>query len=76
MLLSGLITAVLPYLFYTMGLEKIESGKAAVVAAIEPVVAVILGGVIFRDKLSLIQYFGIALVILSIAIQNIKTKRS
>lgn len=75
MLLSGLITAVLPYLFYTMGLEKIESGKAAVVAAIEPVVAVILGGLVFRDKLSLIQYLGIFLVIVSIAIQNIKLKR-
>ena len=75
MLLSGLITAVLPYLFYTMGLERIESGKAAVVAAVEPVVAVILGGVIFHDKLSLLQYFGIILVILSIAIQNIKAKR-
>ncbi len=76
MLLSGLVTAVLPYLFYTMGLEKIESGKAAVVAAIEPVVAVILGGLIFHDDLSLIQYFGIILVILSIAIQNIKHKKS
>ena len=76
MLFTGLITAVLPYLFYTMGLEKIESGKAAVVAAIEPVVAVILGGIIFRDELSVIQYFGIFLVIASIAIQNIKAKRS
>lgn len=76
MLLTGLVTAVLPYLFYTMGLEKIESGKAAVVAAIEPVVAVILGGVIFHDDLSLIQYFGIALVILSIAIQNKKHKNN
>ena len=75
MLLSGLITAVLPYLFYTMGLEKIESGKAAVVAAVEPVVAVILGKIIFDDPLSGIQYFGIILVIMSIAIQNIKTKR-
>ena len=76
MLLSGLITAVLPYLFYTMGLEKIESGKAAVVAAVEPVVAVILGKIIFDDPLSEIQYFGIFLVIASIAIQNIKSKRS
>lgn len=74
MLLSGLVTAVLPYLFYTMGLERIESGKAAVVAAIEPVVAVILGWLIFHDDLSLLQYFGILLVITSIAIQNIKYK--
>lgn len=74
MLLSGIITAVLPYLFYTKGLERIESGKAAVVAAIEPVVAVILGGVLFDDSLSLMQYFGIILVISSIVIQNIKHK--
>ncbi len=69
---SGLITAVLPYVFYTMGLERIESGKAAVVAAIEPVVATIIGGAFFKDNLSLSQYFGIALVILSIILTNVK----
>ncbi len=69
---SGLVTAVLPYVFYTMGLERIESGKAAVIAAIEPVVATIIGGVFFKDELSLPQYFGILLVIISIILTNIK----
>ena len=74
MLSSGLITAVLPYLFYTKGLENIESGKAAVVAAIEPVVAVIIGSLVFKDNLSPVQYFGIVLVILSICIQNLRLR--
>lgn len=69
---SGLITAVLPYVFYTMGLERIESGKAAVIAAIEPVVATIIGGAFFKDNLSPLQYFGIVLVIISIVLTNIK----
>jgi len=72
MVLMALVTAVLPYLFYTLGLEKIESGKAAVIAAVEPVVAVIIGFLVFKDDLSLIQYFGIVLVLSSIAIQHSK----
>lgn len=72
MALSGLITGVLPYLFYTKGLENIESGKAAVVAAIEPVVATVIGGLVFFDNLSHWQYFGILLVICSIILTNTK----
>ena len=76
MLLTGLVTAVLPYVFYTKGLERLESGKAAVIAAIEPVIATVIGGVFFSDNLSLLQYFGIALVIFSIVLTNITTKKN
>lgn len=75
MALSGFVTAVLPYIFYTSGLERIESGKAAVIAAIEPVVATVIGGLVFKDDLSLWQYFGIVLVLLSIVISNIKSSQ-
>ena len=30
---------MLPYLFYTKGLEGVESGRAAIIANVEPVVA-------------------------------------
>ena len=76
MALSGFVTAVLPYIFYTSGLERIESGKAAVIAAIEPVVATVIGGLVFKDDLSLWQYFGIVLVLLSIVISNIKSSQN
>lgn len=75
-ILLGLVTASLPYLLYTMGLERLESGKAAVIAAIEPVVATIIGSVFYKDNLSLIQFTGIALVLFSIAIQNIKAEKN
>jgi len=74
MILSGLVTAVLPYLFYTQGLERIEGSKASVVAAIEPVVATILGGIIFKDNLSFVQYSGIVIVIFSIVLLNMKKR--
>lgn len=75
MALTGFVTAVLPYIFYTSGLERLESGKAAVIAAIEPVVATVIGGLYFKDDLSLIQYFGIILVIFSIVLTNVKAKK-
>ena len=44
-----LIATVLPYLFYTKGLEGVESGKAAIIANVEPVVAAITG-IVFYDE--------------------------
>ena len=38
-----MISTVLPYLLYTAGLARIDSGKAAILASVEPVVAAWLG---------------------------------
>lgn len=42
-LLFATITTLLPYLFYTFGLQHVENSKAAVIVSIEPVVASLLG---------------------------------
>lgn len=58
-----LISAVLPYLFYTKGLEGVEGGKAAIIANVEPVVAAIVGVVLYHEKLSGWVLLGIACVL-------------
>ena len=40
------IATVLPYIFYTKGLEGVESGKASIIANVEPVVAALPGVVL------------------------------
>ena len=58
-----LVATVLPYLFYTKGLEGVESGKASIIANVEPVVAALNGVVIFHEQLSVWVLLGIVCVL-------------
>lgn len=64
--LMAVVVTVLPYLCYTAGLDRIESGKASVIASVEPVMATIVGAVVFHEGLTLSAAAGIILVISSI----------
>ena len=46
------VSTVLPYLLYTAGLARIESGRAAILASVEPVVAALVGILAFREPMS------------------------
>lgn len=68
--LYGVFTTVLPYILYTRGLQGVENGRAAIIASVEPVVATILGTVIYHEMLSLYEVIGIVLVLGAIVISN------
>ena len=57
------IATVLPYLFYTKGLEVVESGKASIIANVEPVVAALTGVVFFHEVLNVWTVLGIVCVL-------------
>ena len=59
------IATVLPYFFYTRGLEGVESGTASVIANVEPVVAALTGVVFFHETLTVWTILGIVLVLLA-----------
>lgn len=59
---AGIICTVLPYYFYTKGLEKLENGKAAVIATIEPLVGTLTGIFIFSEDISLLKLAGMILI--------------
>ena len=71
--LYGVFTTVLPYILYTRGLQGVENGRAAIIASVEPVVATILGTVIYHEMLSLYEVIGIVLVLGAIVISNGKS---
>ncbi|MBQ7713953.1 MAG: EamA family transporter [Oscillospiraceae bacterium] len=58
-----LVATVLPYLFYTKGLEGVEGGKAAILANVEPVVAALLGVALFHERLSAWVLLGVVCVL-------------
>ena len=57
------IATVLPYIFYTKGLEGVESGKASIIANVEPVVAALTGVVFFHETLSVWTLLGVGCVL-------------
>ncbi len=70
----AVVTTVIPYLVYNIGLMRVENSKASVIASIEPVVAAVLGFAVFREIPSLPQAVGIALVLAAVVMLNLKDK--
>jgi drug/metabolite transporter (DMT)-like permease len=73
-LATGVVSCYLPYLLYTYGLSGMETGKASVMASVEPVVATLLGFFVYSERLSLMSAAGVALVLGAVALLNLKRK--
>lgn len=72
--LTALITAVIPFLFYTLGLRTVEASKAGILATLEPMVATIVGITCFSEALTLLSGTGIALILAAAVVLNWKQK--
>ncbi len=62
------VATVLPYLFYTKGLEGVEGGKASIIANVEPVVGALVGIFVFGESLSVWVVLGIICVLLGVVL--------
>ena len=71
----GFVTAFLPYVLYSMGLERMESSKASILASVEPVVSALFGVFVFHERLSPWGILGIAMVLCAIIVLNVKKKK-
>lgn len=71
-ILMGIATCTIPYIAYTFGLSRTETGKAAITASIEPVIAAILGTFVMKEQIDIFGVIGIILVICAIIILNLK----
>ena len=72
--LTALVTAVIPFLLYTLGLRTVETSKAGILATIEPMVATIVGITCFSEALTLLSGTGIALILAAAVVLNWKQK--
>lgn len=72
--LTAVITAVIPFLCYTLGLENVEASKAGIMATIEPLVATLVGVFVFSEPLTIISGIGIVLILSAVVILNVAPK--
>ena len=67
MLWSGIafafVSTVIPYLLYTLGLSRVDPGRASIMVSVEPVVAAIAGAVFLAEPITLAVALGIAFVL-------------
>lgn len=68
--LTGLVTAVLPFLFYTKGLSGTTPAKASIMAYAEPMSACVFG-YLLGEKMTPIMILGLLLTLSSIIFLNI-----
>lgn len=59
----GVCSCVLPYLFYTLGLQHIPAGTASALAILEPLSATVFSVALLGEKLTLPLIIGIILVL-------------
>lgn len=71
---AGIVTCYLPYLLYTLGLTKVEAGRASVIASVEPVVATLVGFAVFGEAVSIPAGIGILLVLSAIVLVSEKAQ--
>lgn len=74
--LTGLITAVIPFAAYTRGLTYVEPSRAAILATIEPMVATLLGAFVFAEPVTLMSGLGIVLILVSVVMLNLNGSKN
>ena len=73
--LTALVTAVIPFLAYTMGLRTVEASKAGIIATIEPMVATLVGILVFSEPLTFLSGLGILLILSAVIVLNWKRRQ-
>jgi len=71
----AIIPTIVAFLLYTKGLSYIESSRASILSTIEPVVAIGVGFLVFKDVLSIWQWLGVCLVISSIILATMSKRK-
>lgn len=60
------VCTVLPYVFYTAGLAGVDSGRASILASVEPVVAALVGVAAFGEPMSLAVVLGLGCILTTV----------
>ena len=63
-----IVCTVLPYLLYTAGLARMESGKAAILASVEPVMAAVVGILVFHESMSPTVGVGVVSILAAVVL--------
>lgn len=64
-LCMAVLSTAMSFSLYTLGLAYMESGRAAVLATLEPIVSTVVGVVLYQETISVAMLAGIVLVLVS-----------
>lgn len=64
------VSTVIPFILYTKGLSQTESGKAAILASVEPVAASLTGIIVFGEPFTFSVIAGLVCILIAIYILN------
>ena len=69
------VCTVMPYFLYTYGLSGMESGRAAILVAVEPLVGSVIGILFYNESHDFLKILGILLILSSIIVLNISPSK-
>ncbi len=72
----GLISMALPYMLFNMGLIMVPVASAMTLTLAEPVTAALLGIFLVGERLAFLNYLGLILILIGIALLTVKGKES
>ncbi len=70
----AVVTTFAAHGLYTVGLKTLASGTAAILATVEPVVAVVLASLLFGETLYTNQWLGLTLIVLGVVSVNMRRR--
>lgn len=72
----GLVSTVLPYFLYTWGLQRMDSGKAAILVAVEPLVGAVIGMTVYHESHEFLKIVGMVLIFAAIILLNLPARKN
>ncbi|OOM73699.1 putative inner membrane transporter YicL [Clostridium puniceum] len=73
-LISALLCNAIPYFLYSNALSMMEASNVSIIASIEPIVATLVGALVFKENITIYSVIGILSVLCSIIILNKSNK--
>ncbi|MCA1011671.1 DMT family transporter [Halobacillus halophilus] len=75
-LILGVLGAGVSFIFYVVGIQWTAPTTASMVAMVEPVTASLFGFLLIGDHLTIIQLFGIAIILVTVIVLSMKPSPS
>ena len=71
MILHSFFTAVFPYVFYTVALNYMETGKASILCSCEPVAATFFGVLVFGEVPTVLALVGLVVTLVALGVLSL-----
>lgn len=70
----GIVSTVLPYALYTWGLQRMDSGRASLLVAVEPLVGALVGILVFHEACGFWKILGVGLILGAVCVLSGREK--